>query len=113
MKKMREVRRIDFSHTGEDWAVLCQQGNEVGVKLTMSEVILMQFTGLLDKLGREIYEGDIVKHPWLSKGKDDEYGIIEFKNDAYFHHWVIEFGCWDDKEFEIIGNIHENPDLLK
>lgn len=78
------------------------------------DVELMQFTGLTDKNGKEIYEGDIV-----SEGEGCWRGKIEF--DEKFLTW----GCSALKNFSgtisilacsrasVIGNIYENPELLK
>lgn len=85
--------------------------NGVGAVDASEGVILMQYTGLKDKNGKEIYEGDVVK--WGAGVKEtvifrdakfciegiDSYSIPLLKNDC--------------KDFEIIGNIYENPELLK
>lgn len=79
------------------------------VSSNMCEV--MQFTGLKDKNGKEIYEGDIVYNEHDEKG----YYPVEFYNGMF----CIEdttFPIWkgNTKDFwEIVGNIYENPDLLK
>lgn len=81
------------------------------------EVPLMQFTGLLDKNGKEIYEGDVVKDAW---GAVKEVKIEEIFHASYedtFAGYGFGFdthGIEDFKEkVEVIGNIYENPELLK
>jgi len=79
------------------------------------EFELMQYTGLKDKNGKEIYEGDIVKclHPKLLYQTNPEYNEVlhEIK-------WSTKEGRWTDGHSnfgsggEIIGNIYENKDLL-
>jgi len=92
-------------------------------QILSNQFILMQFTGLLDKNGKEIYEGDIVKYQinFNPKKKIFITGKIEFKDCS----WIIvsrikgvgendEFlNLVLDDELEVIGNIYENPELLK
>ncbi len=64
---------------------------------------LMQFTGLLDKNGKEIYEGDIVKFP------DNHNQEIKFDEMTTSFTYGQR---WNVKAVEVIGNIYENPELL-
>ena len=75
-----------------------------------SEMVLMQSTGLTDKNGVEIFEGDI-----LQVRLNDEW-------DSEKDHVEMYAGCWHWRgytvnsiahESEVIGNIHENPELLE
>jgi len=79
---------------------------------------IMQYTGLKDKNGKEIYEGDIVKGNLIYKGgKLMTMGCVEYNNSFGAFCLRNDGGqTFFDKhylgDFEIIGNIHENPDLL-
>ena len=66
--------------------------------IEMDKIELLQFTGLLDKNGKEIYEGDIVRR------EDSLNWIVKWEGQGFE---PIELEKW-----EIIGNIHENPELL-
>jgi hypothetical protein len=70
------------------------------------DFILMQFTGLHDKNGKEIYEGDIVGSSWGYP--HSKVGIVDFENIIYAKH-----ECVIPDDLEVIGNIYEHPELLK
>ncbi len=73
------------------------------------EVELMQYTGLKDKNGKEIYEGDIVDGRRYYRPK--LYGKRIVKWDFYDLH-DLENWC-SRKEVEVIGNVWENPEILE
>jgi len=114
-KKFGNILAIDF----DNQIVYTESEGNFGY-WKLEEVELMQFTGLHDKNGKEIYEGDIVK----SKETFGEYPENFF--DAM--EVVFEYGkfCVKGEYFgyegeglislescEVIGNIHENPELLE
>ena len=67
----------------------------------------MQFTGLKDKNGKEIYESDIVRGDWHWDGWRPH--VIEWPDDVY----DLREYCLDGEDLEVLGNIYENPDLLE
>lgn len=72
---------------------------------------VMQFTGLLDSKGVEIYEGDIVR-----KEYKHHVGMAEVRYDpnfAGYHPFVYNGGGeYEPDDCEVIGNIHQHPELL-
>ena len=78
------------------------------------ERILMQYTGLKDKNGVEIYEGDILNYGDYSQSHE-----VIFKNGCFWGHAI---GCGENigiglynalEDLEIAGNIYDNPELLE
>ena len=74
-----------------------------------------QFTGLKDAKEEEVYEGDILKRKYIYFGKKRKYKTtvkwINEKSAFCIEHESI-LGNFNLKEFEIIGNIYDNPELL-
>lgn len=111
-KKMYEVGAINFKKN----KIFCLLDNAVnydgiyGLEVD-KEIILMQFTGLKDRKGVEIYEGDIVVfyNPIIGE---------EYK-DRFKHKTIVDMfnmkiiGEENQVRLEVIGNIYENKELLK
>lgn len=80
-----------------------------------TNLILMQFTGLKDKNGKEIYEGDIIS---CTEGNHKDTLILGWCIDGYGYHWskskrMITDQDIIDKRYEVIGNIYENRIIKK
>jgi uncharacterized phage protein (TIGR01671 family) len=81
---------------------------------------LMQFTGLLDKNGKEIYEGDILhSETWGRNSRClNPYHVVEWRDvgwvaSGYNGTMNVHPELTVKQDFEVIGNTYENPELLK
>ena len=93
-----------------------------GLWYTVNPETVGQFTGLTDKNGNKIFEGDIVKreytlwHGETKKTRETQIGVVAYSNKEC-GFW-LEKVCnlrrpWDGDTSEVIGNIHDNPELLE
>ena len=109
-KKNQRMRRIDYLGIGKSgYFCVCENQNEFDGNMDV-----MQFTGLLGKNNKEIYEGDIVKFKGV--GKIIYIGEV-FLNDKKLHYTIRGDNCctamMPETKYQIIGNTYENPELSR
>jgi hypothetical protein len=119
-EELGEVKRIRFDDEGDVRTVLFR-GKILGTDTPIDKIELMQSTGLKDKNGKEIFEGDIVQFEDCYTETDFLYvntGIVEWSQGSFTitNRDSVEMGDLLDGEFldvTIIGNVYENPELLE
>ncbi len=108
------MREIKFRAWDKNGKVMNYSGmwldNTDGFLKSVNEVIVMQFTGLKDREGIEIYEGDIFEalHDFGPGGLHEKIGTVEFDNEKGY-----QWNYWSLSGLKVIGNIMENPELIK
>ena len=112
-KEMLKVQELDFEDTfyGGRLSIRTDQYNDY---FDIEDMILMQYTGLKDKNGKEIYEGDIIKCSFYP----DFIFEIKFTELCWYmrkiptsEHINLSDVLYED--LEVIGNIYDNPELLE
>lgn len=109
-KRMYEVTLIDYEN-GDVGLKDDHGGVAIG---DIKQLILMQSTGMFDKNGVEIFEGDIVK---IKRLIGSRFLVERHKKTTQFilraNFWMEYFGTFGQDELEVVGNIYENPELLE
>ena len=113
-KKMVSIIGIDFNYEYIRYTEDDNLFNENYKTAEFKNIELLQFTGLKDNGGQELYEADVIK---FNDGIDDIYGLISYDDEdgAYrvSYENITEYLSDREGDFEIVGNIFENPGLHK
>ena len=109
------TRPIKFRAWDKKEKIMRKRWDELYPECTKG-LVLMQFTGLLDKNGKEIYEGDIVRSATYASMSADSKAL-EMSYEVYFDQGQWRIGgaalyAWKEWS-EVIGNIYENSNLLQ
>ena len=120
-KKMYELAEVNLWGDPDQATCELAADDEELFDIYLHEVVLMQYAGLKDKYGREICEGDIIER--------SPYGMptVKYTSSVLYHDTHCCFVSVDldgrvktflhefthTHEIEVIGNIYDNPELLK
>ena len=111
-KKMVAIIGIDFNYEYIRYTEDGNLFNENYKTVAFKDIELLQFSGAKDKAGQELYEADVIR---FNDGIDDIYGLISYDDeDAVYcvsYENVTEHLSNMAGDFEIVGNIFENPNL--
>ena len=119
IKKSKEVVEVKSLHLNTRKAIIGyskSKTNYGNYSISFDDIELMQYTGLKDKNGKEIYEGDIIQ----ILGGEYEQGFYEWNEKVQIKDLIYDgfnlmmtISQIGNKAIEVIGNIYENPELLK
>ena len=117
------IKTIDLEKDGSIGCIV----DFSGINLDISECVIMQSTGLKDKNGVEVFEGDVVKVSDGSNEEDSYISVVKnYAGEGYPAFDIEAPGSWyyesnilstimggDYETIEVIGNVWENPELLE
>ena len=102
---MREIKFRCYYHGEMNYDPELLYNENVNLNEQIDELayygVLMQYTGLKDKNGTDIYEGDVIR---FKVGDIVSYYVVKFENGGFNHNENLEY-------IDVVGNIYENPEL--
>lgn len=124
--KFRAWARVNKFMIHNIFSVLENGVPDLPYPLVPPDLIWQQFTGLHDKNGKEIWEGDVVENCMRFKSEHRNIAEVIWYKDLgcwgliyrggtiqAFHHLFLTHSIGAERNVEVLGNIYENPDLLK
>mgnify|MGYP000984254461 CR=1 FL=1 len=110
-KQMCQVESLRFDGNGVYAAVLIEESFYDRRLVEADEIVIEQFTGLKDKNGTEIYEGDILID---DTGEPVEYWVVKFSDGGFVGECAgVTEPLFELANLEVVDNIHKDPELVE
>lgn len=110
-KQMCQVESLRFDRNGVYTAVLVEEPFYDRRIVEADEIVIEQFTGLKDKNGTEIYDGDILID---DTGEPIEYWVVKFADGGFVGECAgVAEPLFELANLEVAGNIHKNSELVE
>nr|DAX51283.1 MAG TPA: YopX protein [Caudoviricetes sp.] len=110
-KQMCQVESLRFDGNGVYRAVLIEESFYDRRIVEADEIVIEQYTGLKDKNGVNIYEGDILID---DTGEPVEYWVVKFADGGFVGECAgVAESLFELTNLEVVGNIHEDSQLLE
>lgn len=112
--KMHTDKDCYFTFSNGHWScyLIKEFGGSFCCDSNTEGVVLMQFTGILDKKGKEVYEGDVIEAEYAgsSNGKYINKVVWDISECGFS---FANSPLWTWENIKVIGNIYQNPELIK
>lgn len=110
-KQMRQVESLRFDGNGVYRVVLIEESFYDRRIVEADEIVIEQFTGLKDKNGVNIYDGDILID---DAGEPIEYWVVKFSDGGFVGECAgVAESLFELTNLEVVGNIHEDSELVE
>lgn len=108
-----QMSSYSLSMNNRFWSLF--DGDERGCGNADSSGILMQFTGMKDKNGNKIYEGDVCSYKQDVSNSKERIGFVHYDSEMCFFglSGIEELSFISTYEIEVIGDIYRNPELIQ